>query len=179
MSEAIEARIKANDWSGARRLIRTALRRDPNSHWLLARLGLTYYEERRYAYALRWSEKAMARAPRCPLVLWEYAGDLQQLGRHREALRIYARLVRRGAQSVGHGPCGEGLRWARGLVADALYRQAIGYIALGQRRRARTFLEKHLAMRGTSGASIYSLRQVRRELRALGHASKERSSHAA
>lgn len=179
MSEAIESRIKANDWSGARRLIRAALRRDPDSHWLLARLGLTYYEERRYAQALKWSEKALAKAPRCPLVLWDYAGDLQQLGRHQEALRIYARLVRRGAQSIVHGPCGEGQRWAKGIVADALYRQAIGYIALGQRRRARTFLEKHLAMRGPGRASIYSLRQVRRELRALGGELKARSSRAA
>ena len=58
MSNAIEERIAANDWSGARRLIRAALRREPDSHWLLARIGLTYYEERRYAHALRRSDRA-------------------------------------------------------------------------------------------------------------------------
>jgi tetratricopeptide (TPR) repeat protein len=179
MSDAIEARIAASDWSGARRLIQTALRREPDSHWLLARLGLTYYEERRYAHALRWSERALARAPRCPLVLWEYAGDLQQLGRHREALRVYAGLVRRGAESIARGPCGEGLRWAHGLVADSLYRQAIAYLALGQRRRARTSLEGHLALRGPRCASIYPVRQVRRELRALDGELNGRGSHAA
>jgi len=176
MSDAIEARISANDWSGARRLIRAALRREPDSHWLLARLGLTYYEERRYVQALQWSERALARAPRCPLVLWEYAGALQQLGRHRDALRVYAGLRRRGVESLAHGECGEGLRWARGLVADALYRQAIGYVALGQRRRARTSLKSHLALRGPGCASIYPLRQVRHELRDLGGESSGRGS---
>ena len=179
MSNAIEERIAANDWSGARRLIRAALRREPDSHWLLARIGLTYYEERRYAHALRWSERALARAPRCPLVLWEYAGDLQQLGRHREALRVYSGLVRRGVDSIAHGPCGEGLRWARGLVADALYRQAIVYIALGQRRRARTSLEDHLSLRGPGCASAYPVRQVRRELQTLCGESSGRRSRAA
>ena len=179
MSDVIEARIKASDWPGARRLIRAALRREPDSHWLLARLGLTYYEEQRYALALRWSEMALARAPRCPLVLWDYGGDLQQLGRHREALRVYARLVRRGANSIAQGPCSEGPRWACGLVADALYRQAISYVALGQGRRARTSLERHLALRGPGCASIYSLRQVRRDLRVAGSETSGRGSRAA
>jgi tetratricopeptide (TPR) repeat protein len=167
MSEAIESRIAAQDWAGARRLIRAALRRDPDSHWLLTRLGLTYYEQHRYDDALRYTTEALARAPRCPLVLWDYAGTLDQLGRHREALRIYSRLIRRGVESIAYDECGEGLRWARGLVADALYRQGLAYAALGEDRRARAALERHIAMRGPGTRSIYPLRDVRRELKAL------------
>lgn len=170
MSAAIESMIKSEDWAGARRLIRAELRRQPDSHWLLTRLGLTYYEQRRYAEALRYSKKALARAPNCPLVLWDYAGTLDQLGRHREALRVYARLVRRGVESLAEGECGEGLRWARGLVADALYRQGLAYAAIGQRRRARAALECHLALRGPGTRSIYPIREVRGELRALAGA---------
>jgi tetratricopeptide (TPR) repeat protein len=167
MSEAIESRIAAEDWPGARRLIRAALRREPDSHWLLTRLGLTYYEQRRYADALRYATEALARAPHCPLVLWDYAGTLGQLGRHREALRIYSRLIRRGVESIAYDECGEGLNWARGLVADALYRQGLAYAALGQRRRACVALERHLALRRPGTRSIYPLREVRRELQAL------------
>ena len=52
MSKAIESRIERNDWRGARRLIRSELRRKPRSHWLLTRLALTYYERRDYRRSL-------------------------------------------------------------------------------------------------------------------------------
>ena len=37
-----------------------------------------------YQEALRWVEKAREIAPDCPLVLWDYAGTLDMLGRERE-----------------------------------------------------------------------------------------------
>jgi hypothetical protein len=42
MSKEIETLIEMEDWKGARQLIRVALRKEPDSHWLLTRLGLTY-----------------------------------------------------------------------------------------------------------------------------------------
>src|SRR4051794_28575233 len=118
MSRGIESAIKREDWKEARRLVRAALRRQPDSHWLIARLALTYYEEFDYERALTIGQQAYKLAPNCPLVLWEMAGTLDMLKRHREAIPIYRRLVRRGVESVAYGDCGEGLAWARGLVAD-------------------------------------------------------------
>jgi tetratricopeptide (TPR) repeat protein len=66
---AIEKLIEAEDWERARGLIRAALRAELADHWLLTRLSLTYYEQRRYRTALRWSDKALALGPDCPLVL--------------------------------------------------------------------------------------------------------------
>jgi len=66
----IEDAIQQEDWPTARRLIRAALRREPESHWLLTRLGLTYYEEHNYERALVSDHQAYQLAPRCPLVLW-------------------------------------------------------------------------------------------------------------
>jgi tetratricopeptide (TPR) repeat protein len=168
MADSIESRLAAEDWVGARRLIRAALRRTPDSHWLHARLGLTYYEEWRYRLALRWSQKALALAPRCPLVLWEYAGDLQAIGRHREAVHIYERLLRRGVEGIAHGECGEGRRWARGLLADVLYRLGLSCLELRRPRRAQTVWMRHLAMRGRGTPSIYPARTVREALERLG-----------
>ena len=51
--------------------------------------------------ALKYAEKAFAAAPSCPLVLWDYAGVLQMLGRHDESLDLYARIVTRGAWTEG------------------------------------------------------------------------------
>ena len=164
VSDKIEALIESDDWKGARRVIRAALRKEPDSHWLLSRLALAYYEEFNYEKALEYESQALSLAPNCPLVLWGYAGSLDMLGREREALKVYQRLVRRGAEAIAYGECGEGLARARGLVADCLYRMAECYECLGQRKKAVEFFEKHLAQRGAGCHSIYPLHKVRKEL---------------
>ena len=85
-ADTIESLIAADDWKGARRVITTALQREPNSHWLLSRLALTYYEEFEYERALALERQALELAPNCPLALWGYAGSLEMLDRPREAL---------------------------------------------------------------------------------------------
>lgn len=146
-------------------MVRVALRRQPDSHWLLARLALTYYEEFDYERALTIGQQAYDLAPQCPLVLWDLAGTLNMLERHREAISIYHRLIRRGVEPVAYGDCGEGLAWARGLIADSWYRLARCERELGRRARAVHCYQQHLAMRGPGCRSIYPLRDVRKELR--------------
>ncbi len=167
MSKAIEAAIRADKWKQARRLIRVELRRTPQSHWLLTRLSLTYYEQFAYKRALRYSQEALRLAPRCPLVLWDHAGDLDMLGRKLEAIRTYQKLLRRGVRSIAYDECGEGLARSRGLVADSLYRLAHCHRDLGRHRRALIYLRKHLRQRGPGCQSIYPIGTVRRELKQL------------
>jgi tetratricopeptide (TPR) repeat protein len=161
----IETLIAVQDWKAARRAIRRVLREQPNSHWLVTRLALTYYEQRDYNAALAYSERALKLAPRCPLVLWDYGGVLDMLGRKREAIQVFRRLVRRGAQSLAYGECGEGIAKARALVADCLYRLALCYRDLGRRSRAAKFFEQHIASRGPGCRSIYPVREVRKKYR--------------
>jgi tetratricopeptide (TPR) repeat protein len=165
MSREIENAVKRDDWTGARRLVRAALRQQPDSHWLVARLALTCYEEFDYKHALTIGQQAYKLAPHCPLVLWDLAGTLDMLGRHREAILLYRRLIRRGAESLAFGDCGEGLAWARGLVADCWYRLAHCEQELGHRTLAVRCYHQHLAMRGPGCRSIYPLRNVRKEMR--------------
>ncbi len=167
MSKAIEAAIRSERWKTARRLIRTELKRSPRSHWLITRLGLTYYEERAYRASLSYSRKALKLALKCPLVLRDYAGTLQMLGRHRTALRMYRTLVSRGVEQIGREECGEGRAWARGLVADCLYRLANSYKELKERKAAIDSYRKHLRMRGPGCRSIYSVARVKIELSEL------------
>jgi tetratricopeptide (TPR) repeat protein len=68
MASKIERLLDAEEWSAARRAIRAELRSDPKNHWLLTRLGLTYYEEKDYRHALECERRALAEAPHCPLV---------------------------------------------------------------------------------------------------------------
>ena len=170
----IESAIRADRWKEARRLIRIALREQPDDHWLLTRLSLTYYEQSNYRRALSYSKHALRLAPRCPLVLWDYAGDLDMLGRKTEAARIYHGLVRRGVRSIAFGRCGEGLARARGLVADSLYRLAHCYRDLGEQSKAVAYLRKHLQRRGPGCHSIYPIGEVRKELKQLTSLSSQR-----
>ena len=167
MSKAVEAAIRSEKWKSARQLIRAELKEKPDSHWLLTRLGLTYYEERAYRKSLSYSRKALRLAPHCPLALWDYAGSLQMLGRHSMALRVYRQLLSRGVEQIAHGDCGEGRAWARGLMADCLYRQAQSYTELKEQKAAIDAYRKHLKMRGPGCRSIYAVRTVKKELSEL------------
>jgi tetratricopeptide (TPR) repeat protein len=69
LGQAVEAALQADDWVGARKLIRTGLRSKPDDHWLLSRLALTFYEQRQYREALKLDLKALKIAPYSPLVL--------------------------------------------------------------------------------------------------------------
>jgi tetratricopeptide (TPR) repeat protein len=167
MSNTIEAAIRSENWRKARRLIRAKLKREPDNHWLLTRLGLTYYEERAYRESLSYERKALNLAPRCPLALWDYAGSLQMLGKHRMALRVYRQLLSRGIKGIAFGDCGEGRGWARGLIADCFYRQAHSYRKLGEQKASIGCYRRHLKMRGPGCRSIYPVQAVRKELSEL------------
>ncbi len=164
VTSKIEQLISAEDWHATRLAVRAQLRSSPSDHWLLTRLGLTYYEERRYKQALKYELRALVIAPNCPLVLWDYAGSLEMLDQTEAALKVYRRLVHRGIWQIAFGECGEGLAWARGLIADCHYRMAHCYAALQRPRMAIRSLRRHICLRGPGCRSIYSLAKVREEL---------------
>jgi len=164
MSKEIEELIDAENWKGARQLIRAALRKEPDSHWLLTRLGLTCYEERNYEKALFYEAQALRLAPRCPLVLWDYAGTLDMLGQNRKSIAIYRKLIKRG-DKIAYGECGEGMAWARGVVADCLYRIAKCYEEQERPKKALSYYEQHIKRRGPGSRSIYSIGEVKRQMK--------------
>jgi tetratricopeptide (TPR) repeat protein len=169
-SARIEALIAKNKWPEARALIRAELKRDPKSHWLLARLALTHYEERDYERALELEIKGLNLEPACPLLCWGYAGSCSMLGKNEDALSVYAWLIERGIDDLAYGRCGEGRGRARGLVADSHYRSALCYEALGERRKARNSMKKHLSARGPGCRSIYPIQRAREVAKRLGMA---------
>lgn len=140
--------------------LRQQLKAEPHHHWILTRLSSVYYEQRRYALALKYAEKAFAEVPTCPLVLWDYAGALQMLDRHNEALDLYARIVTRGVNSIANGECGEGRAWARGLVSDSHYRASLSLTAIGNEQASLSAFEQCLDLRGPGCRSIYRLNEL-------------------
>ncbi|MGA3048280.1 MAG: hypothetical protein ABSD67_16725 [Terracidiphilus sp.] len=159
----LERAIEADQWIAARKLIKTELKRDPKDHWLLGRLALTYYEQRKYDQALYWDVMALQEAPYCPLLIWDYAGTLAMLDRNDEARLLYRWLLSWGEEQLAYGECGEGIRWARALIADCHYRIACIWDEKRQWKRAATEFEKYLVMRRSGYGSIYSLQQAKAE----------------
>jgi tetratricopeptide (TPR) repeat protein len=167
VAKAIEKAVSREKWPTAQRLIREELKRKPTDHWLLCRLALTYYEQRQYHKALAYDLKALQNGPYCPLAIWGYAGTLDALKQPKEALELYRWLISWGEDELAYGPCGEGLRSARSLIADCFYRIACIQEYAGQRRRAIASYKEHLRRRKRGTRSIYPLNNVRRRLHLL------------
>lgn len=154
-------------YAEARRGIRERLKQEPDSHWLLTRLATTYYEEHNYKLALRYSERAIELAPRCPLVLWDYACVLHMIGRDDEAIALGRSLLKRGVHAIAFGPCGEGLSWAKSLLNDSRYLISRCYKDAGDLRQAIRWLKLHVSKRCQGTRSIYRLASVKSELRRM------------
>jgi tetratricopeptide (TPR) repeat protein len=174
--EAIEQAIAREDWLRARRLIRAVLSREPDSHWLLSRLALTYYEQRQYRRALNYEIKALQIEPYCPMAIWGYAGTLDMLERRKEALEIYRWLISCGEDELAYGQCGEGIQRARSLIADCFYRIARIHERIGLHKRALRFYNEHLSRRNRGTRSIYPLKVVKANMKALQERAKASNS---
>jgi tetratricopeptide (TPR) repeat protein len=154
---------KEEKWSQGRTILLELLKEYPGDHWLLTRISSTYFEEKNYVKALEYSEQALLVHPRCPLVLWDYAGTLDMLDRNDEALKVYQGLIRRGVSRIAYGECGEGIRWARSLVNDCRYQLGLIYASTGDFRLAGKYIKKHIVNRNRNCPSIYNLREVKKD----------------
>ena len=159
----IELLLQKESWSKARKVIRRELAKRPKSHWLLTRLSSTYYEERRYKTALKYVKKARKIAPKCPLVIWDYACTLGMIGHHKNAIALFKMLISRGERSIAFDECGEGIRWAKSLLNDCRYWIGISYRSLGDERQARSFIRMHLRRRKSGLPSLYNARSIRKK----------------
>jgi tetratricopeptide (TPR) repeat protein len=167
-SERIEKLIAKQDWPRARALILAKLKKRPDSHWHIARLALTHYEERDYNKARELAIEGLNLNSQCPLLCWEYAGSCSMLDKNKDAIAVYEWLIERGVDELAYGECGEGRRWARSLVTDCYFRTALCYEATGNRRKARAAIKRHLQERGPGCRSIYSIADARKIAKRLG-----------
>jgi len=155
MSAEIESAIEAENWPEAGRLIEAQLVHKPQDHWLLTRLGLTYYEQFDYELSLQYAEAALEIAPACPLAMWDCAGALDMLERYDGAIPLFQRIISAGDDEIAFGDCGEGLDWARKLIADCHFRLADCYRKSGNHLVAAENYEMYLKLRASGWGSIY------------------------
>lgn len=155
------------DWAQARRLIKEELRKAPDSHWLLDRLSVTYYEERKYSAALERIKKAYKLMPTCPLVLWDYAGTLDAIGQPKRALTYYLQLLD-AFDKGGKDECWESTEWNEALALDCLFRIGVCAEKIAQHKMAKNMLEAFCRLQlRTKLSKLYTVDEARKLIDAI------------
>ncbi|NTX01683.1 M48 family metallopeptidase [Myxococcus sp. CA040A] len=168
ISKRIDQLISAEKWVELEGVISKALVAAPDDHWLHVRRADAWYEQRRYRKAATLYRKVLELMPGCPLGRWGLASAELALGAHPEARKLFQSLAREKPEVMGTRVCGEGVRWARGVVADANFR--LGQLAEREgskvvaRRRYRTYLRTM----ERPALSIESRKGAQERLSALG-----------
>ncbi|TQF09021.1 tetratricopeptide repeat protein [Myxococcus llanfairpwllgwyngyllgogerychwyrndrobwllllantysiliogogogochensis] len=174
ISKRIDQLISAEKWVELEGVISKALVAAPDDHWLHVRRADAWYEQRRYRKAATLYRKVLELMPGCPLGRWGLASAELALGAHPEARKLFQSLAREKPEVMGTRVCGEGVRWARGVVADANFR--LGQLAEREgskvvaRRRYRTYLRTM----ERPALSIESRKGAQERLSALGVRGQDR-----
>ena len=179
-SKLVSRLIRDDKYDEAVRVIRKFLRKYPKSHWLMACLSCCHYEQYKYNLAVRWAWRAVDIAPECPLSLWYYATALDMWGRLQAkeekskkwaldvALIVFRQMLKFGLRYMATVvPCGEGYAHAGSLLNDARYRMALIYWHRKEYKDAVKWAKLHLRKRAAGQKSIYTKRQVEKDLKAM------------
>jgi tetratricopeptide (TPR) repeat protein len=165
-SKKIYRLFEREEWRAARRLLERDLKQDPTNHWLLTQLGVTFYEQRRYREALKLFQESRAIVPDCPLTLWNLAGALDALGRHRAAIRILTWLLE-SKTSAEDDPCWESQEWTDALKADCVFSLGVAFERLGKKRKAEQCYRQFLDLLLSGIEATYSSEDVLRRIKGL------------
>jgi tetratricopeptide (TPR) repeat protein len=158
--------FRQGKWAKARKLLEEERERDPNDHWVVTQLGVTFYEEHRYQEALESFLASLKIVSDCPLTLWNAAGVLDSLGCHAKAVRIYTWLLK-AKTSPDKDPCWESKEWADALKADCVYRLGLCFEHLSKRETAEQCYRQYMNLLATGIEGTYSVDDVLGRVRRL------------
>jgi tetratricopeptide (TPR) repeat protein len=167
---AFEARfdkyLDNEQWARAYRATVAQIRKEPKDHGLYFYLGFVLHAWGRISEAARASARGLKLSPQCPLLLASHAEHIGALGRYREAIRIFERLVRSGVRRLARAECGEGLPWARNIICDSHICLAMLYSTIGRFSVAARHHQAHvrLRQRSTSGYPASFLKKIKTEI---------------
>ncbi len=171
ITNKIESCLSHNEWSKARTLILGELRNEPDDHWLLTQLGVTFYEEKKYKAAIEKFLESFRLDSDCPLTLWNLAGALDSLGQSQKAINIYAQLL--GSKiTAADDPCWESSEWADSLKTDCLYRVGCCFAKLKQKKNAVACFREYITIQSETGKGIYSVDDAKKWISKLANSNK-------
>ena len=164
LSDQVNSLFAKERWSDARKLLEVELKRSPRSQWVRDRLSVTYFELMDYPKALALIKKAFDIAPKCPLVLWDYAGTCAALGQAQKAILKYHALIEMYPDGFNEDECGEDRNWASSLVMDCFFRLGVCFQELRNNDMAILFFEDYINLRRKHRplSSLYSITDAKK-----------------
>ncbi|WP_226994067.1 tetratricopeptide repeat protein [Myxococcus hansupus] len=167
ISKRIDAFFSEQQWDALDQLISESLQGTSDDHWLHVRRADAWYARGKYAKAARLFQKVLESVPRCPLGRWGLANALMARGDTNEARKLFLSLARQKPEVMGTRECGEGVRWARGLVADAHFRLGQLEEQAGAKAAARRRYQSYLRTLELPAFTLESRKAATARLRAL------------
>jgi tetratricopeptide (TPR) repeat protein len=174
-SDKIDRLFQHCKWEKARQLLEAERKKDPQDHWLLTQLAVTFYEQRQYAKALRLLLASRKIVGDCPLTLWNLAGTLDALGKRANAIKIYKWLLA-STRSPQEDPCWESKEWTAALKTDCVFCMGDCFRHLGKLKKAERFYRQYLELLLMGADGSYSIEDVAAKIRALQDADRQTSN---
>jgi tetratricopeptide (TPR) repeat protein len=175
-SKKIAGLFQEGKWKDARALLEREREKDPDNHWLLTQLGVTFYEQRQYEEALRLFLESYSILDDCPLTLWNLAGTFDALGEYKKAIAIYTWLLE-SAKSPADDPCWESKAWTDRLKTDCVFRLGVCFQKRGKKSVAQHCFRQYLDLLSIGIDGTYSAEAVLREIHEL-NASRQNAATA-
>lgn len=172
-NKTVETLLNRGDWGKARKQIEAELSEQPENHWLLTQLGVTYYEQSKYRESLRPLAASLEIVPDCPLTLWNIAGALDAIGKPAEAIPIYSWLLR-SKKTPDDDPCWESAEWADSLKTDCVYRIGVCFQHMGKQESADHCFRQYINLLLAGMKGTYPIEEAAQQIREAHRNGKQR-----
>lgn len=166
LNDQVNECFRLEKWAEARAVLERELEKEPQNHWIVTQLGVTYYEQRRYQEAVDLFLESKEIVSDCPLTLWNLAGGLDALGKHSAALSIFTWLLQ-SRVSPSDDPCWESVDWSETLKADCIFRIGVCLQNLGKKQKSEQCFRQYLNLLAMGIEGLYSLEDVKRHIQTI------------
>ena len=109
---------KSKDWKPLQKYIKRKCREFPNDYWLKTKMAEYLYLEKDKD-CLKYAREAYSMAPDDMLVVYNYACALYLNEEYEKATDCLNVIIGKGLDYIAYSEHGEGMRWAKSLMADA------------------------------------------------------------
>jgi hypothetical protein len=163
IGRTLESLLQKGAWEPARKRIEQELKRQPDNHWLLTQLGVTFYEQGRYRESLPPLLDSLAIVPDCPLTLWNVAGALDAIGKPEIAASIYTWLLG-SKKTADDDSCWESDDWTDSLKADCVYRVGVCFQHMKRWETAEHCFRKYIDLMLAGMNGTYTIEEAARHI---------------
>ena len=170
-SDLIHELWKDEKWDEIITILNKEIIKYPKEYWLYTTLSEVYFIIKKYEESYYFAEKAMQIQPKDMLVVYNYGHALSKIGKHKEAIVEWDKILNKNIEDIAYGKYGEGLRWAKSMINDARFEKASSLISLGKKSESISLIREHLAHRQRGLPSYFTKNQVLRTLSNVGNVS--------